>query len=210
MASTMPATAANDSGAPEPRASRVDALKDVAAARASQDAPGPRLARISEPEHPTAPPRPHVPTVAVLAGGDDAIAEPAQQEMAQALRRAGYNVIDDASMPRVAHLLANGDYGAALALVSKSGRADGVVFINAKPVGTQELNYYGRSSTAYNVQLGVRIYHVGAKRMLGPGWTEQVLFTSMNAADKAREAIEPVVDEVESSLDEFRQRKNRG
>ena len=204
------AVAQNDAGAPEPRASRVDALKDLAAARAAQDAPGPRLAKISEPEHRTAPPVPHVPTVAVLAGGDDAISEPAQQELAQALRRAGYNVIDDASMPRVAHMLANGDYGGALAAVARHGRADGVVFINAKPVGTQELNYYGRSSTAYNVQLAVRVYHVGAKRMLGPGWTEQVLFTSMNAADKAREAIDPGVEEVESNLDEFRQRKNRG
>ena len=149
-------------------------------------------------------------TIAVLAGGDDVIAEPAQQELAQALRRAGYTVIDDASMPRVAHLLANGDYGAALAAVARSGRADGVVFVNAKPVGTQQLNYYGRSSTAYNVQLAVRAYHVGGKRMLGSGWNEQVLFTSMNAADKAREALEPVIDEVESSLGEFRQRRDRG
>jgi len=207
MASTAPQ---GDAGAPEPRASRVDALKDSAAARAAQDAPGPRLAKITEPEQRTTPPVPHVPTVAVLAGGDDAIAEPAQQELAQALCRAGYNVIDDASMPRVAHMLANGDYGGALAVVARHGRADGVVFINAKPVGTQELNYYGRSSTAYNVQLAIRVYHVGAKRMLGPGWTEQVLFTSMNAADKAREAIDPVVEEVDSNLNEFRQRKNRG
>jgi serine/threonine-protein kinase len=202
--------AGGDAGAPEPRASRLDALRDTAAARAAQDAPGPRVARISEPERPTAPVRPHVPTIAILAGGDDAIAEPAQQELAQALRRAGYNVIDEASMPRVAHLLTNGDYGAALTAVARSGRADGVVFVNAKAVGTQQLNYYGRSSTAYNVQLAVRAYHVGGRRMLGSGWNEQVLFTSMNAADKAREALEPMIDEVESSLGEFRQRRDRG
>jgi serine/threonine-protein kinase len=165
------------------------------------------VARITPPEPPTAPPRPHVPTVAVLAGGDDALSEPAQQELAGALRRAGYNVIDDAAMPRVSHMLANGDYGAALAAVARSGRADGVVFINAKAVGTQQLQYYGRSSTAFNAQLSVRAYHVGAKRQLGGGWNEQVIYTGLNAAEKAREAMEPVIEAVESSLEEFRQRR---
>jgi serine/threonine-protein kinase len=182
-------------------------LKDTAAARAAEDAPGPRIARITPPEPPTAPPRPHVPTVAVLAGGDDALSEPAQQELAAALRRAGYNVIDDAAMPRVSHMLANGDYGAALAAVARSGRADGVVFINAKAVGTQQLQYYGRSSTAFNAQLSVRAYHVGAKRQLGGGWNEQVIYTGLNAAEKAREAMEPVIVAVESSLEEFRLRR---
>ncbi len=213
-ASTTPASdaaaAPTDAAAPEPRASRVDALKDLAAARAAQDAPGPRLARIAEPERPVAPPKPHVPTIAVLAGGDDVIAEPAQQELVAALQRAGYNVIEEGAMPRVAHLLANGDYNAALAAVSRSGRVDGVVFINVKAVGTQQLQYYGRSSTAFNAQLSVRAYHVGARRMLGPGWTEQVIYTGLNAAEKAREAMEPVIEAVDSNLDEFRPRRRRG
>ena len=204
------AAAPGEAAAPEPRASRVDALKDLAAARAAQDAPGPRLARIAEPERPVAPPKPHVPTIAVLAGGDDVIAEPAQQELVAALQRAGYNVIEEGAMPRVAHMLANGDYNAALAAVSRSGRVDGVVFINVKAVGTQQLQYYGRSSTAFNAQLSVRAYHVGARRMLGPGWTEQVIYTGLNAAEKAREAMEPVIEAVDSNLDEFRPRRRRG
>jgi len=204
------AAAPGEAAAPEPRASRVDALKDLAAARAAQDAPGPRLARIAEPERPVAPPKPHVPTIAVLAGGDDVIAEPAQQELMAALQRAGYNVIEEGAMPRVAHMLANGDYNAALAAVSRSGRVDGVVFINVKAVGTQQLQYYGRSSTAFNAQLSVRAYHVGARRMLGPGWTEQVIYTGLNAAEKAREAMEPVIEAVDSNLDEFRPRRRRG
>ena len=157
-----------------------------------------------------APPKPHVPTIAVLAGGDDVIAEPAQQELMAALQRAGYNVIEEGAMPRVAHMLANGDYNAALAAVSRSGRVDGVVFINVKAVGTQQLQYYGRSSTAFNAQLSVRAYHVGARRMLGPGWTEQVIYTGLNAAEKAREAMEPVIEAVDSNLDEFRPRRRRG
>jgi serine/threonine-protein kinase len=44
-------------------------------------------------------------------------------------------------------------------------------------------------------------------------WTsspEQVNFTSLNAAEKAREAIEPMLDTVDSRLAEFRSRGNRG
>ncbi len=56
----------------------------------------------------------------------------------------------------------------------------------------------------------MRAYHVGARRMLGPGWTEQVIYTGLNAAEKAREAMEPVIEAVDSNLDEFRPRRRRG
>jgi serine/threonine-protein kinase len=39
---------------------------------------------------------------------------------------------------------------------------------------------------------------------------EQVNFTSLNPAEKAREAIEPMLDNVDSQLAEFRSRGNRG
>jgi len=197
---------------PEPRASRVDALRDLAAARAAEGATRPQVARIAEPDRPVAPARPHVPTIAVFAGGDDVISEPVQQEVSAMLQRHGFNVIDEAAVPRVGHMLGGGrpDFAGALAAVARSGRVDAVVFINAKPVGTQELNYYGQSSTLYTVQLGVRAYNVGEKRMLGPGWSQQVNFTTLNASEKAREAIGPVIDEVESNLGEFRPRRGRG
>ena len=62
----------------------------------------------------------------------------------------------------------------------------------------------------FRSQLSVRAYHVGARRMLGPGWTEQVIYTGLNAAEKAREAMEPVIEAVDSNLDEFRPRRRRG
>jgi serine/threonine-protein kinase len=37
-----------------------------------------------------------------------------------------------------------------------------------------------------------------------------VNFTSLNAAEKAREAIEPMLDTVDSRLAEFRSRDRRG
>ena len=61
---------------------------------------------------------------------------------------------------------------------------------NARPVGSQEINYYGQSSTLYTVQLGVKAYRVSDGSVMWTSSTEQVNFTSLNAAEKAREAID--------------------
>jgi serine/threonine-protein kinase len=93
---------------------------------------------------------------------------------------------------------------------SFAGRADAVLVINARPVGTQEMQYYGQSSTLYTVQLGVKAYRVPDGSVLWTSSPEQVNFTSLNAAEKAREAIEPMLDTVDSRLAEFRARGGRG
>ena len=80
------------------------------------------------------------------------------------------------------------------------------MFVNARPVGSQEIAYYGQNSTLYTVQLGVKAYRVADGSVLWTSSTEQVNFTSLNAAEKAREAIEPMLDTVDSRLAEFRSR----
>jgi serine/threonine-protein kinase len=198
--------------APAARASEVQPLKQLAAARAAETPPPPRLARATEPPPVVAPPRPHVPTVAVIGGGDVNVAEPAERAIAQMLLRDGYHVIDQASMPRVEHLL-EGErprFGEALQLLAKDGRVDAVVFVHARPVGTQQLTYYGQSSTLYTAQLGVRAYSVDQRRMLGPGWNDQVHYTSLNAVEKTNEAIEPMLREVEANLVDYRPRHDQG
>jgi len=57
------------------------------------------------------------------------------------------------------------------------------------------------------VQLGIKAYKVADGSVLWTSGSEQVNFTSLNAAEKAREAIEPMLDNVDSRLDEFRARK---
>jgi len=93
---------------------------------------------------------------------------------------------------------------------SYAGKADAVVVVNARPVGTQQMNYYGQSSTLYTVQLGVKAYRVRDGSVLWTGSGDQVNFTSLNAAEKAREAIEPLLDSVDNQLAEFRSRGGRG
>lgn len=191
-----------DSGAPEPRASRVDALRDLAAARASEDAPpGPRIARANPPANsPVEPAEPRVPTVAVLVGGDGAIAGPARQEITRALQRSGFNVIDGGRTRDDS----DGDIG------RLAGRANAAVVVFVRPVGSQVLTYYGQASTLYTAQVSMRAFALKGRRSLGAGWTEQVSFTSLNATEKAREVIEPMADDIAQALGEFRGRGGRG
>jgi serine/threonine-protein kinase len=202
---TTPAASADAngdaSGAPAARASQagVDALRELPAAQAAQDAPPPQIASAKAPEKPAAPPKPHIPTVAVVVGGVAVISSPAADALVNLLQSRGFRVIEGGH--------SGGDRPNLHAL---SGRADAVVFVNARPVGSQEIAYYGQSSTLYTVQLGVKAYRVSDGSVMWTSSTEQVNFTSLNAAEKAREAIEPMLDTVDSRLAEFRSRGGRG
>ena len=189
------------SGAPAARASQagVEALRDLPAAQAAENAPAPRIASATVPEKPAAPPKPHVPTIAVVAAGDNVISSPAEDALVSLLQSRGFRVIEGGH--------ANGERPNLGAL---SGRADAVVFVNARAVGSQEMNYYGQTSTLYTVQLGVKAYRVADGSVMWTSSTEQVNFTTLNAAEKAREAIEPMLDNVDSRLAEFRSRGGRG
>jgi eukaryotic-like serine/threonine-protein kinase len=211
VASTdAPTTSAADG--PEPRASRVDALRDLAAARASENgAPAPRIARDDPPstriaranppeDSPSAPVEPRVPTVAVLVGGDAVIAGPARQEITRSLQRAGFNVIDGGRTRDDS----DGDLG------RLAGKANAAIVVFVRPVGSQVLTYYGQASTLYTAQVSMRAFALKGRRALGPGWTEQVSFTSLNASEKAREVIEPMADDIAQALGEFRSRGGRG
>ncbi|UXI68715.1 serine/threonine-protein kinase [Tahibacter amnicola] len=184
---------------PEPRASRVEALRELAAARAGQNAggPGPRMARIPPQDSQTGPVEPKVPTIAVIVGGDPVIAGPARQEVTRALQRSGFNVIEGGRAREDNDL----DAG------RLAGRANAAVVVYVRPVGSQVLTYYGQASTLYTAQISLRAFAIKGKRPLGAGWTEQVNFTSLNAAEKAREVIEPMADDMAQALDEFRARR---
>lgn len=198
-------TPGDASGAPAPRASQagMQALHELPAAQAAESAlepaPAPRVAKATPVEKPAAPPKPHVPTIAVVAAGDDVISSPAEEALVSLLQSRGFRVIEGgrthADRPNLGAL---------------AGKADAVVFINARPVGTQQMQYYGQSSTLYTVQLGIKAYKVSDGSVLWTGGAQQVNFTSLNAAEKAREAIEPMLDNVDSRLAEFRARGKRG
>ena len=191
--------------APAARASQagMEALQGLPAAQAAAAAansPAPvQIAKATPVEKPAAPPRPRVPTIAVASAGDDAISSPAEDALVSLLQSRGFRVIE------AGH--GGGDRPNLRAL---RGKADAVVFVHARPVGSQEMQYYGQSSTLYTVQLGVKAYRVSDGSVMWTSGAEQVNFTSLNAAEKAREAVEPMLDNVDGRLAEFRSRGGRG
>lgn len=183
-----------DGEPPAPRASQadVDALRNLPAAQAESSAP-PQIAKAPPPPKPAAPARPSVPTVAVVYGGDEVIAEPARDAITELLQSRGFRVIEAGSVS-----------GSQPNLKSLAGRADAVVFVQARPVGSEQIHYYGQSSTLYTVQVGVKAYRTRDGSVLWSSPAEQVNFTTLNAAEKAREAVDPMLDAVDRNLAEFR------
>jgi len=197
-----PAPQGNPPAAPAQQAVASAATAPSPSAQAS--APPAQVATATELPKVSAPPKPHVPVVVVLASGDEAISGPAEAAIERTLEHSGYRVSDQDSMPRVDNLLNGERPRFAEALRILRGHADAVVFVHARKVGTQELNYYGQSSTLYTAQLAVRAYSVEQARPLGPPWDEQVNFTSLNAGEKAKEAVEPMLERVSERLVDYR------
>ncbi len=212
-AETTPAnasTAIPPTPAPQANPPAAPVQQAVASATTTQaSAPPVQVATATEPPKVTAPPKPHVPVVVVLASGDEAISGPAEAAIERTLEHKGFRVSDQDSMPRVDNLLNGERPRFAEALRILRGHADAVVFVHARKVGTQELNYYGQNSTLYTAQLVVRAYSVEQARPLGPSWDEQVNFTSLNAGEKAKEAVEPMLERVSERLVDFRPKGRR-
>jgi serine/threonine protein kinase len=158
-----------------------------------------QVARAEPPRSQIPPPPPR--RIAVVALGDSAITHPARQRIEEQLIRQGFDVVDSD--------LLGIDEGAALPQIIRRIRqqAAAVVVVRAEPIGSQQLNYYGQSSTLYSVNLGVRVFEVGDQRPLGAGWREKVDFTTLNAEIKALESVEPRLDSLVDSLAEYRPRR---
>jgi len=208
--------AANNAAAsagPAPRASQVEPLRDLPAAQAAQASAKPRVAAATPPAPVSAPPRPHVPTIAVISGGDTLVSEPAERAIEEALARKGYHLIDQSMMPRVEHMMSGSRAniaGILDLLAQHRSNVDAVVVVHVRPAGEQQITFYGQSDTLKTAQLDVTAYAVEGRGKLGAGWSDNVNFTAMSARDKAREAVEPMLGEIEERLSEFRPAGHKG
>jgi serine/threonine-protein kinase len=191
---------------PAPRASQVEPLRDLAAAQAA-DAPAKpqRVASIKPPPPVSAPPRPHIPTIAVIAAGDELVSEPAERSIEQALSKHGYHLVDQNMMPRVDHLLRGPrpNVPEILNTLRRRGDIDAIVVVHARAAGAQQITFYGQSDTLKTAQLSVTAFSIDGRK-LGAGWNENVNFTAMSASDKAEEAVEPMLAQIEDRLSEYR------
>ncbi len=210
--------AATDNSGPAPRASQVEPLKQLAAAQAAgaavqaQTPAQQQIARVTPPPPVAEPPRPHVPTIAVLSGGDIRVSEPAARVIEQALSHHGYRLLDSEMMPHTERFLGDqrNNVAGLLELLAKGGRVDAVVIVHARDAGAQNINFYGQSDTMTSAQLNVNVYSVSNQHKLGPGWSEDVHFTGMSARNQAQEAVQEIAPQVEGLLTEYRPGRNRG
>jgi serine/threonine protein kinase len=215
---SLPVSALIDNSGPAPRASQVDPLKELATAQAAQSstmaatAPAQQVARINPPPPVAAPPKPHIPTIAVLSGGDIVVAEPAGRVIERALAHHGYRLLDAEMMPHAERFLAGQrpNIAGLLEMLAQNGRVDAVVIVHARPAGSQNITFHGQSDTMNTAQLNVNVYAVQGQHKLGAGWNENVNFTALSAKAQAEEAVEEIAPQVESTLVEYRPGHNRG
>lgn len=160
-------------------------------AQVAQSAAAPKSAptqlAVREPPKPVAPRNPRI---LVVAMGDNAITTPAAQRMEQALSEDGFDLLDASVISGISGHIDNQDVAGLLDTLARRNAAEVVLVVRAEPIGSQELQYYGRSSTMYSAYLGTRAYSVAEKRPLGPGFRKKVEFAALNADFKANEAME--------------------
>ncbi|MCK9537973.1 protein kinase domain-containing protein [Dokdonella sp.] len=197
-------TGAGDGPAARAAPADLEALRELPAAQAAAAAatePA-QVAKATPAPKPAAKPRPHVPTVAVVAAGDAVLASPAGELVMQRLRARGFRVIEGGQV--------DADHPNLLGLLGLAGKADAVVAIIARPVGSQEMQFYGQYATLYTAQVGIKIYRVADRSVVYSSGVQQVNFTTLNATDQARDAILPMLERADGELDEFRPQGKRG
>jgi serine/threonine protein kinase len=184
-----PPIASNDSDASTP------AIKRLMAARNER-----REVASTTPPREVAPPA--TPRIAVIALGDSAIVGPAKQRIEERLIDAGFDVVDTGL---IAGVEGRRDLPGVFAALRRDATV--AVVINAEPVGSAPITFYGQVDTLYTANLTVRSYFIPEKRALGPGFRESVNFTAMGAASKAEEAVDPRLDRLLGELAQYRKRR---
>jgi predicted Ser/Thr protein kinase len=111
--------------------------------------------------------------VAVDASGDPALTIPAQQLIEERLSGAGLDIVDS---PR---------------------QADVVVRVDVRVIGSQNITFYGQQAELVTAYLNVRPY--AGSRALGPGLSEKIDYTTLNAEAKVKQALGNKLDRVVES-----------
>ncbi len=158
-------------------------------------APGSVQVAIAQPPKPKPQPVPAAPRrVAVIAIGDSALVGPAKQRIEDELVSAGFELAEGPE--------SSGSVDAALRSVSRAAQI--AIVVKAEPIGSTQLNYYGRSSELYSANLSVRAYRTSDKSPLGSGFRQKVQFTDLNADTQAVDAVNGNVGGLISTLSPYK------
>lgn len=135
------------------------------------------------------------PRLAVVVAGDRLGAAPLQAGVERMLADAGYSLFD----ADLVDLPAGGGL-AGFSRALRGGGADIMVFVEIEPAGQSQLSYYGRQDTLYMANVSLRIVQLHDNESLAPMWQDSMRYTELNAEQKAREMVTPVVNQVLRSL----------
>ncbi|MBN8741890.1 MAG: hypothetical protein BGP24_18290 [Lysobacterales bacterium 69-70] len=161
------------------------ALLMLAAAPAFADSGGTRVAARKDV---AATPARRAPTVAIVISGDSALAGPARDALGAFARDQGFRVIQANGRSRDS------------APQAYARKADAVFYLDANPIGATEVGYYGNVSTLYSAEVSLSAYRVSDGELLFEARPQSVDFTALNAREKAEEAVEPLLADVEQEL----------
>ena len=134
--------------------------------------------------------------VVVLAFGDPAIANPVEKIIESDLKRKGVKVLNEQFISGMRQLLDEGvDLAKIKSLVQKNG-GQAIIIANVNYIGSQQLNYAGRTSELINAQLDIDSYDVKSGESIGEGFGSKISYTGLNATEQATDAVL----EISSSL----------
>jgi hypothetical protein len=140
--------------------------------------------------------------VLVIGLGDAAITDPMMREIERALRADGHALVERGFVSGLADLTQTDELDLnALSEVAIDAGVRHVVVARALPAGQRQLNFYGRSDTAYRVQADTVTYDLVDRRRVGSTEVEQFEYTGLNAVQKARDSIATRLEAIRADLD---------
>jgi len=155
--------------------------------------------RAPDPE--PAPPPAYPDGIAVIGLGDGSVADPMAAVIEDHLRSRGRELVSPGFIQGLDRFLGPG--GVDLAGIREPARSAGVrylVVVKARPTGERELRYYGRRTVSYSAQASAVTLDLAERRQLASSPSDQIEYTSLNAAERARNAAREWIPVIDRSL----------
>lgn len=139
--------------------------------------------------------------VVVIAFGDPAVANPIEKIIESELKQNNIKVMNELFIPGMKQLLENdgADLAALKSLIEKNG-GQAMVIANVNYVGSQQLQYAGRTTELVNAQLDIDSYNIRTGDNIGNGYGSKISYTSLNATDQASDAVMQFINQLTESL----------
>jgi eukaryotic-like serine/threonine-protein kinase len=127
--------------------------------------------------------------VAVAVTGDPALVGPISSVLSSKLAGAGIDVVDASVLPSTESLLRS-DPSVARLIETLGGEGLRMLLLaRVDPTGERQLNYMGRSETAYSSRITVTLYDLATGRPVGQPQASSIEYTTRSADREAEKAV---------------------